>query len=225
MRNNVKPGANETLKTRPSLLSKVRRDDEDGWNRFYDLYEDFIYSAARGARLSHQESQDVVQETMITVRKYINTFVPDANRGRFRTWLRKIVGSRIADQYRKKCRNPLEKTTPGDRHSADEESATSTTNRIPNLNEVDLDRMIDRKLEQAILNKARKLAKEIVSMENFQAYDLYDFQEMSASDVASTLGISVVTVRVRAFRARQEVNRQVRRTVKELEGAGRPDTD
>src|SRR5439155_18743278 len=146
----VKPDPADTLKTRPTLLSKVRRGDEDGWNHFYELYEDFIYSAARGAGLSHEESQDVLQETMITVRNYISDFVPDESRARFRTWLRKIVRSRIADQYRKKKRNPLEKASSDDHHRS-EESATSTTNRIPDLKEVELDRLIDGKLEQAIL--------------------------------------------------------------------------
>jgi RNA polymerase sigma-70 factor (ECF subfamily) len=225
MSTNVKPVAEDTLKTRPSLLSKVCREDEDGWSQFYDLYEDFIYSAARGSGLSREESQDVVQETMITVRNYINRFVPDEKRGKFRTWLRKIVSTRISDQYRRKRRNPLEKTLPRDACPEDEDRPTSTTNRIPNPTEVELDRLIDRKLEQAILNKAREMAKESVTMENFQAYDLYDLQEMSASDVAKSLGLSPVTVRVRAFRARQEVNRQARRIVKRLEGRACPGSD
>jgi RNA polymerase sigma factor (sigma-70 family) len=224
MRNDLKPDAPDTLKTRPSLLSKVRRGDEDGWSRFYDLYEDFIHAAARGAGLSREESQDVVQETMITVRNYIATFVPDANRGKFRTWLRKIVSTRIADQYRKKARNPLNKAEPGGDHSAGDDGSTSTTNRIPNLTEAELDRLIDRELEQAILNQARKQAKEIVALEHFQAYDLYDIHEMNAREVAESLGISAVTVRVRAFRVRQEVNRQVRRIVKRLDEGVRLDT-
>src|SRR5215204_4881845 len=127
----------DTLKTRPTLLSKVRKGDEDGWNQFYDLYDDFIYSAARGAGLSHEESKDVVQETMITVQNYAGSFVPDATRARFRTWLQTIVRSRIIDQYRKKKRNPLEQVAPRLPLSQDE-SATSLTNRIPDLNEVEL---------------------------------------------------------------------------------------
>jgi RNA polymerase sigma-70 factor (ECF subfamily) len=103
----MKADGADTLKTRPTLLSKVRRGDEDGWSQFYELYEDFIYSAGRGAGLTHEESRDVVQEAMLTVRNYIDRFVQDESRGRFRTWLRRIVHSRIADQYRKKKRNPL----------------------------------------------------------------------------------------------------------------------
>jgi RNA polymerase sigma-70 factor (ECF subfamily) len=210
----VKPDAADTLKTRPTLLAKVRRGDEDGWSQFYELYEEFIYPAARGAGLSHEESKDVVQEAMVTVRDYISNFVPDESRGRFRTWLRKIVQSRIADQYRKKKRNPLEKV---EGHPPSEDSATSTTNRIPDLNEVELDRLIDGKLEQAILTEARKLAKETVRMEDYQAYDLFELHELGAREVAISLGISSVTVRVRAFRVRRAVEREVRRIVRLLE--------
>jgi len=207
--------AADTLKTRPTLLSKIRRGDEDGWTQFYELYDDFIYSAARGAGLSHEESKDVVQDTMITVRNYITNFVPDQSRGRFRTWLRKVVHSRIADQYRAKKRNPLEKAAGT--NGSSEESATSTTNRIPNLNEVELDRLVDGKLEQALLTEARKSVKEYVRMEDYQAYDLFAIQQLSAADVALSLGISAVTVRVRAFRVRRALNREVRRIVRMLE--------
>jgi len=214
----VKPDPADTLRTRPTLLSKVRRGDEDGWSRFYALYSDFIYPAGRAAGLSHEESKDVVQEAMVTVRNYINRFVPDENRGRFRTWLRKIVQSRIADQYRNKKRNPLERV---DRHPPSEDSATSTTNRIPDLNEVELDRLIDGKLEQAILTEARSQARKKVRMEDYQAYDLFEVRELSAREVATSLGISPVTVRVRAFRVRRIVEREVRRILKMLEQPNR----
>jgi RNA polymerase sigma factor (sigma-70 family) len=216
----VKPDAADTLKTRPTLLSKVRRGDEDGWSRFYELYEEFVYSAARATGLSHEESKDVLQDTMVTVRDYISNFVPDKTRAQFRTWLRKIVQSRIADQYRKKKRNPLERRQ---RHALPDETATSTTNRIPNLNEVELDRLIDGKLEQAILTEARRLARDKVRMEDYQAYDLFQIQDLGAREVGISLGICPVTVRVRALRVRRVIETQVRRLLKLLEQPNRWD--
>jgi len=214
----MKPDRTDTLRTHPTLLSKVRRGDEDGWNHFYEFYEGFVYAAARGAGLSHEESRDVVQETMITVQNYISDFVPDANRATFRTWLRRIVRSRIADAYRKKKRNPIEKAGSGNPQPADESAtSTSTTNRIPDLNEVDLDRLLDGKMEQAILEEARRLVKDKVRMEDYQAYDLFAIQNLSAGDVAISLGISPVTVRVRAFRVRRVVEKEIRRIARMLE--------
>ena len=197
----------------------MRRGDEDGWSRFYEFYEEFVYSAARATGLSHEESRDVLQDTMLTVQDYISNFVPDKSRARFRTWLRIIVQSRIADQYRKKKRDPLEKVQ---RVGLTDETATSTTNRIPNLNEVELDRLIDGKLEQAILTEARRLTREKVRMEDYQAYDLFQIQDLGARDVAISLGISPITVRVRALRVRRVLETQVRRLLKLLEDPNRP---
>jgi len=204
----------DTLKTRPTLLSKVRRGDEGGWNEFYELYEDFIYSAATSTGLSHQESRDIVQATMLTVRDYIGKFVPDKNRGRFRTWLRKIVRSRIMDEYRRKQRHPQ----PLPRSARDsDETATSATNRIPDLNEVQIEQLIDGKWEQALLAAARRIVKEAVRMEDYQAYDLFQIKELGARDVAISLGISAATVRVRSFRVRRAIQKEIRSILKRLE--------
>jgi DNA-directed RNA polymerase specialized sigma24 family protein len=102
-----------------------------------------------------------------------------------------------------------------------DDSLTSAANRIPDLNEMELDRLIDGKLEQAILAQARKLTIENVRMEDYQAYDLFELRELGAREVALSLGISAVTVRVRAFRVRRAVEREVRRIAKMLEQPNR----
>lgn len=199
----------DSLQTQPTLLSRVRRDDEDGWSRFYQMYRRFIRSAARGAGLSSEEADDVVQDTLITVQNYIEGFEVDPDRGKFRTWLRCIVRSRIADQFRRKARNPLEHRVDG----ADE-SQTSLIHRIPDPDAAELDRVIDNKLELAILAQAREEAKLKARMQDYQTYDLFAVQELSAKEVADSLQIKPSTVRVRTHRIRQLVDQEMRRIVK-----------
>jgi RNA polymerase sigma factor (sigma-70 family) len=210
----------DTLKTRLTLLSKVRRGDEDGWSRFYEFYRNFIYSAARGAGLAHDEADDIVQETMVTVQNYIAGFVPNDNRGKFRTWLRKIVQSRIVDQYRRKRRNPLSHARSNTSPASDE-TGTSATARIPNPTEEELDRLIDGKLEETLIEAARNRAKELVRMQDYQAYDFFAVHKMTAKDAASSLGISPVTVRVRAFRVRRILQRELRKLCRLIEQPNR----
>ena len=83
---------------------------------------------------------------------------------------------------------------------------------------MELDRLVDGKLEEAVLAEARRLVKEQVRMEHYQAYDLFAIQQLSAAETAISLGINAVTVRVRAFRVRRLVNRELRRIVRMLEG-------
>ena len=94
-------------------------------------------------------------------------------------------------------------------------------NRIPDLNEVELDRLIDGKLEQAILTEARTQARKKARIEDYQAYDLFEVRELGGREVAASLGISPVTVRVRAFRVRRVVEREVRRILRVLEQPNR----
>jgi DNA-directed RNA polymerase specialized sigma24 family protein len=85
------------------------------------------------------------------------------------------------------------------------------------LSEVELDRLVDEKLEQALLEEARNRSKEKVRMEDYQAYDLFAIQELTAREVAASLGISPVTVRVRAFRVRRIVQQELRRICRMIE--------
>ena len=200
----------DIYETQPALISRVQQNEEDGWTEFYQLYRDFIHASAQAAGLNHEEGNDVVQETMVSVRKYIEGFEPDRERAKFRTWLRKIVRSRIADQFRKKRRNPLEfRTDEGPR--ADEGSHTSFTNRIPDLNDIELDRVIDGKLEQAILDEARERAQRIVKPRDYEVYDLFAIRDMSAAEVAKKLQINATTIRVKTFRVRRIVDQELRR--------------
>ena len=206
----------DTLKTHATLLSKVRRGDEEGWHRFYEFYEGFIYSAARSAAVGEAHARDIVQETMVSVQNYIGNFVPDAKNARFRTWLRTIVQSRIADYYRRRKHDALDEMRRRD-GGVTEETATSPTNRIPNLSEVELDRLVDEKLEQALLEEARNRVKQRARMEDYQAYDLFAVQGLGSKEVARSLAISPITVRVRALRMRRLVHRELRRICRMLE--------
>ena len=208
----------DTFKTQTTLLSKVRRDDEDGWSRFYEFYKGFVHAAAVGAGLSQDEASDVVQETMITVRNHVAGFTPDKKRAKFRTWLGTIVRSRIVDQLRRKRRSPLEKVVnpPADAN----DSGTCFLHRLPDRKEVELDRLIDGKLEEAILEEARRCTKALVKPGHYQIYDLFSVHELSAAEVAKTLGIKLVTVRVTSMRVRKIVNREARRIARQIEHSG-----
>src|SRR3954471_8016271 len=91
------------LQTRQSLIRRLKDlDDQSSWQQFFDLYWRLIYGTARKAGLSDAESQDVVQETILTVTKKIQAFEVNPDRGSFRSWLMNITRWRITDQFRKR---------------------------------------------------------------------------------------------------------------------------
>jgi RNA polymerase sigma factor (sigma-70 family) len=205
----VSESHDDQLQTRASLLSKVRRGDEAAWQQFYEFYQKFIYSLAVRAGLSHEEASDIVQETMVSVNRYIAEFKVDADRAKFRTWLRKIISSRIADKKRKLQRDPLAHVkAPG---NDDDSNRTATIHRIPDEKDPGLDELFDTQLKQSALAEAQDRIRRKAKMEHFQVYDLYEIEQMSARDVAKTLGIGEALVRLRAFRIKMAVSREARR--------------
>ena len=91
-----------TLKTRASLIERVRNcQDQASWQDFFDTYWRLIYSTAHKAGLSDEESQDVVQETMLCVSRRMPTFRYDPARS-FKAWLLNMTRWRIVDQFRKR---------------------------------------------------------------------------------------------------------------------------
>src|SRR5262252_4204696 len=121
--------------TRWSLLSRLKdTNDQASWREFFNTYWKLIYSVAIKAGLSDVEAQEVVQETVITVAKKMKDFKTDPAFGSFKAWLLRTTQWRIADQLRK--RQP-EHRPP--RPHAEETNSTSTSNRLPDPAEPELE--------------------------------------------------------------------------------------
>src|SRR5689334_8478522 len=95
----------ESLPTRRSLLSRLKYwDDQESWRDFFNTYWKLIYRAAVKAGLTDSEAQDVVQETVISVAKKMDTFHYDPAVDSFKGWLLYLTRKQIAMQYRKRRR-------------------------------------------------------------------------------------------------------------------------
>src|SRR5262249_18273242 len=97
----------ELIPTRQSLLSRLKQwDDREGWNEFFNTYWKLIFNTARKAGLTDAESQDVVQETVISVLKHIPQFQYNPEGGSFKNWLLQMTHWRISDQFRLRLKLP-----------------------------------------------------------------------------------------------------------------------
>src|SRR5258708_35649088 len=111
----------DLIPTRQSLLTRLKDwNDQEGWRDFFDTYWKLIYSFAIKKGLSDSEAQDVVQETVLSVLKNLQSF--DHHKAPFKIWLLHLTDWRITDQLRRRAREtqPLRR---GD--------GTGTAERIP----------------------------------------------------------------------------------------------
>ncbi len=83
--------------TRPSLLSRVRDpQDQAAWREFEAKYRDLLLCYAQRRGLQPADAEDVRQQVMINLSRYLKDFKYDPALGRFRSYLGRMVRNGVA---------------------------------------------------------------------------------------------------------------------------------
>lgn len=194
----------DLIPTRESLLTRLKdwRDGES-WREFFDSYWRLIYNTARQAGLSDAESQDIVQETIISVAKRIEGFKYDPKVCSFKTWMLNLTRWRIINQLKRRQRQT-------ERHvelpaSDDTDQAAAITDPAS----VCLDAIWKTEWERSLLAAAAERVKRQVSPEQFQLFDLYCIEGWPVKKVAQTLGVSATQVYLAKHRIGRLMKKQI----------------
>ena len=82
--------------TRNSLLLQVRDSaNQDAWDEFAAIYRPVICRLAVLKGLQPADAEDLAQQVLVSVAGAIDRWEPDAERARFRTWLRRVTDNAI----------------------------------------------------------------------------------------------------------------------------------
>jgi RNA polymerase sigma-70 factor (ECF subfamily) len=207
------------LKTRRSLLSRIKDwQDRESWQQFYDTYSNLIYGVALSAGLSHQEAEEVLQETVLTVAKKLRAngmekpaFTYDPELGSFKSWLLHTTRWRINDQFRKRV--PLVRKADNRDSQTDR---TSTEDQIPDPNANGWEAKWDQEWKLTLHEAALERVKHTVKAKHYQVFDLYVVKQWPAEKVARILGLNIGQVFVAKHRILALVKKEVKRLQKEV---------
>lgn len=200
------PRTESYLPTRQSLLSRLRNcEDHTGWREFFDAYWQLIYNVARKSGLADAEAQDVVQNTFIYLTRKMTKFRYDPARGSFKSWLRVVTRSRIAEfRRRHRAESLLREQLP----AQDEEVWAS----IPDPAGDALDEVWQREWEENLLKTAMQRVRVKVSSHQLLIFRLVAQENLPLAQVAKKLGISIAQV----YLARHRVGRLLKAEVRHL---------
>jgi RNA polymerase sigma-70 factor (ECF subfamily) len=199
--------AEDTISTRYTLLSRLQDwGDQSSWKDFFDIYWRLIYSVAIKSGLTEAESQDVVQETIISVAKDIHKFKRDRTLGSFKGWLCNITRWRIADQFRKRTR-----ARRGENSKTGEDVPRLDAAEIPDPAGEDTESIWEQEWQANLLEAAMEKIKRRVKEEHYQMFDLYVIRQWPVKKVARTLGVSVGGVYLAKHRIAALVKKEARR--------------
>lgn len=191
------PNHEKMQPTRQSLLSRLKDwDDHDSWREFFDSYWRLIYDVARRSGLEDAEAQDVVQETIVAVARQMPDFRYDPTRGRFRSWLRHLTRCRIADQLRRRYREPSGQAARAAAEPGPSLPPSGDLEALVDPATEEVDAIWNQQWEEHLATLALERIKRRIRLEHYQVFDLYVLQGWSASKVAKTLGVSLPLVYV-----------------------------
>jgi RNA polymerase sigma factor (sigma-70 family) len=211
----AEPRTDSLLPTRQSLLSRLRDlEDQPGWREFFDIYWRLIYNVARRSGLAETQAQDVVQNTFIYLSRRMPKFHYDRKRGSFKSWLRVVTRSRISVYRRTEnagerfIREPL----PGT--GRDE---TDALEELPDPAADALDEVWQREWEENLLNAAFQRVRTRVSSQQLLIFRLATLGELSLTQVARKLGVSLPQVYLARHRVGKLFKAEVLRLRREAE--------
>lgn len=148
-----------------------------------------LYRIGKMYRFSHEDTQDLMQETYIEAFTHLHQF---ENRASFRTWISKIM---IHQCYRKtkKWDSRYIESFENNAQVFENFHNTETSNKVMN-------RELNSVIETALLS---------ISEDYRTAFTLREINGMSVSETAEILGISESNVKVRLNRAKTYLRKEI----------------
>jgi RNA polymerase sigma factor (sigma-70 family) len=208
-------GTDTLLPTRQSLLTRLRDlQDQDGWREFFDTYWRLIYNVARQSGLGDPDAQEVVQSTFIYLSRRMPKFRYEPARGSFKSWLRVVTRSRIRVHQRSKKADEKFIREP---FSGAEDLEESHVELLPDPAADALDQVWQREWEENLLDAAMRRVRAKVSAKQLLIFHASAMGQLSASQVAKKLGVSLAQVYLARHRVGLLFKAEVQRLRRETE--------
>jgi RNA polymerase sigma factor (sigma-70 family) len=205
MRRNLTRDPKVWLPTRRSMLERLKDwEDHDTWREFFDNYWRLISGAASKSGLTDAEAEDVVQETVLSIAKKMDTFRYDPAVCSFKGWLMHVTQLRILDQLRKRGPRQFQAV-----HRNPGTVGTATVERVPDPSPFPLEAVWDEEWELNLVEAAMDRVKRQVSPVHYQIYYLHVVKRLPVRQVASMLGVATAQVYLVKHRLAGLVKREI----------------
>jgi RNA polymerase sigma-70 factor, ECF subfamily len=182
--------------TDEELVDAARGGDENAFSALFLRHQRRLLSMALQYRLSVQDAEDAVQQTMLKAWQGLGGFRGES---RFATWITRVLMNEVFQLQRKRARMRLEEMESASTLTAVLEAGSSMTRRQISQEQRLLVSERNRLLHAAL----RSLPESLRSVLLMQFFD-----ERSLEEIAAHLERPVATVKSRRHRARLELRKR-----------------
>lgn len=191
--------ANLLEPTSISLLVRARASDEEAWRQIVHLYGPLVHRWCKRSGLDDNDLADVFQESFRAVSRNLHSFSPSKTVGAFRSWLRTIVRTKIADHFRRRAQHGV-----GQGGSAAQMHLNEMADPLAQgqFEESDADVASDHAI---VVRQAMDLIRPQFTPQNWNAFWQVAVEGRSAVEVAQQLGVNAQAVRQANYRIRRRL--------------------
>ena len=195
----------DPYKTSVSLIQAIKDQcDASSWERFYHIYHPLLFRYSCSLGLSQTDAEDLVQETVVSVSKSIETFQYEPQRSRFKGWLFTIIKRKFIDLRRSQKRKKHLLHTDLDQSAAEISMMSAEASQSEGPDQ----QLWERDWEAFVKERTFKRLKERFKIEYLQIFDLAVNKEWSTSRIAEHLKISKASVYLKLHRMRRALRKE-----------------
>ena len=188
--------------TRKSLLLRAQTGEEHAWKDLTDLYRPLIVGWLKRQRVATRDIDDLGQEVLLSVVKYLPSFEHSGRPGAFRSWLRTIVCSRTSDYWR---------AMGAGAQASGASDAAAALQQIEDPHS-DLNRRWDEEHDRYVLRCLLDLVAEEFEPTTLEAFRRVTLDGASGAEAAEELGLTVPAV----YMAKSRVLKRIRQEAEGL---------
>ncbi|KPK84801.1 MAG: hypothetical protein AMS27_08910 [Bacteroides sp. SM23_62_1] len=177
-----------------NLIRSCINRDEAAFRTLIDRYSDFAFSVAFRIMNDEEESNDIVQESFITVWHKIGSFNPEK---KFTNWLYRIVVNKCYDALRKRKRMQL---IYPDTNSWNAQGLISESNP-------------ERKLDNEEIGKIIRMLTFKLSTKQKIVFILSELEGLSHDDIAEITGMAKTIIKSNLNHARRKIGEMIKKYI------------
>lgn len=171
----------DTLATSATFIGMLKNENELSWSVFYRNYSKLILNFALKRGCSRELAEDVLQETVMSLFRYLRGFDYDKKKGKFRSLLFKITESKVVDAFRKnRIGTVFDEKQLSDKNNEEMPHSQSIVN---------IEKLWDQAWEEELVEKAVEEARSRVKPKTFECFKKVFIDGQSVSAAADEMGI------------------------------------
>lgn len=192
--------------TRATLLQRAQDpDDQKAWLDFVKYYQDFIHVILHQMSFRASDMDDVTQEILLKIWRYLSTFDGEKHQVKFRTWLSKLIRNQALNYIKKNQRYELRQ---------EKVLAQCDTEQI--ISQPELDKIVQFEWEKHITTTALNNIKALFTGVAVQAFEL-SLAGKTSKEIGEVLAINPESVRTLKNRVKLRLIKEIEQLREELE--------